>query len=518
MAPALQDWVSPSLAAWVKHPDTDADWESLLEEYGGAALEGSPDAKRPEPLRRIFGLVRDQGCRTVVIENRYIDLDWRSEYSVFWSRRFELPPPFTRRLHFFTEIIADDQIHSLPEAPGYLGYCVIRPIPWGPVGRTVITPPHNMRDGKAVLATVRDPVSLFGNDLVAEGVAFCQQDTQYLVCAHTSVWIAHYTAYRRGLVGRRSTADLFEMVPKHLSHKRTHPSGGVSLLQMQAVFGGLEQPAIFYGIKNLPTPFGTKPPQAPLDPDTLKPKPAGLWDERIFSVICRYLSSGFPVIVAGEEHALTLVGWRRDGEEIRFIACDDQVGPYEEIDSPFTHYRAPWHSIFVPLPPRVLVAGEAAESFVGAELRGWGRWGEANGDEHTVSLAHDAEHSPDTRLECYLMANADYKRLVAQQGRDPSVVRQLRLARLPHWVWVLEVQDVGRRQRGQPCVRAEFVCDTSSHDRSPRIATRTLPGGVMTSPPDGGPIETAPHDTPYWTSIADVREASGPFAAGTAPR
>ena len=68
----------------------------------------------------------------------------------------------------------------------------------------------------------------------------------------------------------------------------------------------------------------------------------------MFSVICRYLNSGFPVMVANARHAWVLVGWFKQRGQIRFVACDDQRGPYEVIKSPFFDDRAPWLAIMVP--------------------------------------------------------------------------------------------------------------------------------------------------------------------------
>src|ERR1700761_1271602 len=71
-----------------------------------------------------------------------------------------------------------------------------------------------------------------------------------------------------------------------------------------------------------------------------KPLAAGRWDRRLITVICRYLNSRFPVLIGAGDHAFVLVGWfRRDDGGVSFVACDDQVGPYEVIDDPFDTTR-----------------------------------------------------------------------------------------------------------------------------------------------------------------------------------
>src|SRR5689334_5147565 len=110
-------WVDPDTYGWVHHPQSDADWSGLLAEYG---------AGPQTPLASVLRAVRANNCRTVVVENRYVDPDYRSEYSAFWSHLFLDRPAFARRLHFFRRRIRDSELHQLPANHGYLGYCTLR--------------------------------------------------------------------------------------------------------------------------------------------------------------------------------------------------------------------------------------------------------------------------------------------------------------------------------------------------------------------------------------------------------
>ncbi len=116
-------------------------------------------------------------------------------------------------------------------------------------------------------------------------------------------------------------------------------------------------PALMYVLGELPTVLGVPDPEE--DPD----KPPGEWDTRLFSVISRYVNSGFPVLVGTEGHAFVVVGWYRDGDRMRFVANDDEIGPYDIIELPMADpHRGPWEALMVPLPPRVFMTGESAES------------------------------------------------------------------------------------------------------------------------------------------------------------
>ena len=476
-------------AGSVESPRSDADWAALLVRFA--------EGRHAAPLARVFEVVRQNGCKTVVVENRYVDADYRSDYAVFWAQRFAETSPFTQRLHFFKGEFGNDDLHRLDPTFGYLGYTVLRPSAVGPVGRTLISAPRAL--DAAVKSRVSDQVSLFGADLDVDGAPFCQQDGEFLRCAHVAAWVCHYTAFRRGLVGRTLTGAFVKMAPQGLSIERALPSKGMNYNELQAVFGQLGQPALFYGLQHMPQVPGVDDPPPQFDANGEMRAP-GVWDTRMFSVICRYLNSGFPVLIATTDHAFVLVGWFRDnGGDIRFVACDDNRGPYEVIDSPFTDHRAPWQAMMIPLPPKVYLSGEMAETVAHRRFREFGalagappEWGHLSAglkDKSTISL------------RTVLIDVRRYKRGLADQGRPDALVRLLRLARMPQWLWVVEAHDRALRNAGEPSVIAEVVFDTTSSDVSPREDALVMPGGARTNPPEGSPPATAGFPHTPWTSL-----------------
>lgn len=445
-------------------------------------------------MDEIFKAVRAGGCRTVIVENRYVDGDFRSEFSAFWSRRFDGVPAFARRLHFFTTEIRDNELHALPDNSGYLGYAVIRPIEQGPVGRTVIAPPPEQRDATLALAT--DEITLFGNRLAVEGAPFCQQDGEYFRCAHAAAWMCHYSAVLRGLVPRQPTSAFIDATPTMLSLERPLPSKGMSLQQLQAVFGAFQQPALFYGLGKMPRVAGVEDPAPPppADGHVLLP---GKWDTRVFSVVCRYLNSGYPVFIATQDHAFALVGWYRDGDWIRFIVNDDQRGPYGVIDSPFEDSRGVWQALMVPLPPRVLLSAESAENRAHLAFRALGS---APGVAAAWAEIANGVADKSISLRTLLRDASEYKIELASRGVPEEATRLLRLARLPHFVWVVEAHDREARRAGEPCVIAEVVIDSTSNDYAPRLDALLMPELAMTYPPDGGTPAAVPNQTNRWQS------------------
>ena len=81
-------------------------------------------------------------------------------------------------------------------------------------------------------------------------------------------------------------------------------------------------------------------------------------------------------------------------------------------------------------------------------------------------------------IRARLMEGCHFKAAVAGQGRSAEVVRLIRMAHLPHWIWLVEMQDRVARRQGQPCVIAEWVFDSTAHDDVPRERLASLLDGT----------------------------------------
>ena len=190
------------------------------------------------------------------------------------------------------------------------------------------------------------------------------------------------------------------------------------------------------------------------------------------------------------------------------MACDDQQRPYEVINSPFTDTRAPWLAMMIPLPPKVYLSGGMAETWGHRTFRELGAasgvtkaWGDLN-----QALATTPK---DASLRTFLRDARDYKGRLADQDRDGGVMRELRLARLPHYVWVVEAHDRTARDAGKPSVIAEILFDPNSSDhlnRRPRSEV-SMPGLTVVTPPDAA--NPSPSDT---RSVLGARSSPRPDA------
>lgn len=331
--------------------------EEVLDIYAPYRSDG---VRTDSALRAVIDHAVAVGAKTVVTEFRYVDADWRSEYSEFYSKTFRSYPDVAHRLHFFSQPIdlpeSDDLAGSDPDyaAFGYLGYCIVRPLPAAPVGRTLLVPLTD--DVPYVSCIATDVVHLFGQRLTVTGVPMMGQDGQLGVCGHASAWIIgyiHTLAYRHPRV---LPAAIAKSAARGHSSQRPVPAARVNVHQLTVALTAMRLPPLVYEI-------GYLPPMESQD-----------------SVVIRYLDSGLPVMLAGDRHTKVIVGYKpADDGTYRYLVQDDQAGPYqwtalpdlhdEDEESaeppdplgvdPSTNRRLTY--LLIPLPEKVFLSGDEAE-------------------------------------------------------------------------------------------------------------------------------------------------------------
>ncbi len=358
------DYWNQSEIAIVHHPSTPAEWRSALQPYFGL---------NNLPVNRCLEVVLANNARTLVVERRYYDLDYRSEYSVYFSRLHVEVPPSTHRLHFFGAHITLDQVGRLPSNPDYIGYMVMRPTVQAPVSRAMLRPPPEIE--AAIRTKVEEHVSFFGDTLAVKGFPFTQQDTQLCVCAHAAAWVCHYAAHLRGDVARVPRAEFATQANASLNSSRMMPSSGLTVAQLSDLFRTFDLPAVFYALGDLPDerlPWQPPAPQQPPPNPSGQISPARTWDYGVVSILCRYLNSGLPILVGTHDHAFVICGYRRSPSQpgwIDFYRNDDQQGPYIFIqDVLHDSGQTPWRTLHIPVSGRLWLSPEAAELYGGRVL------------------------------------------------------------------------------------------------------------------------------------------------------
>jgi hypothetical protein len=418
---------------------------SLVEEYGGA---------RPDPLRQVLGQAYALGTQACVIEDRYLDYDYRNEHGRFYSTTYRQYPGVAHRLHFFAdpppaELINRDAPISF-DGLGYYGYAVLRPIPGAPLGRTMIAPPRDLEDHVTCMAS--DQVNLLGSYLRVTAAPFMSQDAQLTVCAHTTAWVTAYYYHLAYGTSRFAPGDIACSVPSEVGLGRLTPATGLNVHQLCEAARRIGLPAIVYRPSALPR------------------------GESIYRICCRYLNSGLPVIVLAGQHAFVLVGYRYiegdNGSQIQFIRQDDEVGPYQLVTSPFLDRYNPWKYLIVPLPEKVYLPGEKAEVLGEEYLR--------NALKHSkhvdaAGLLHDIE-SKTVQFRSRVMRSNDFKATLPIRKLPDLAVAAYQRIRMPRWVWVIEAVLYDEWKRGEDCVRAEAIIDATDHLRDLHVLAWRTPG------------------------------------------
>ena len=476
----MSGWESPDPADLVAL-QSDADWSALLNRY---------PALNARPLERCLEVAREGGARTAVIETRYLDEDYRSEYSAFFSRTFAEISDTTHRIHFFSRALKAEELWKLPDDHGYVGFIVVRPSSLGRVGRTMLAPPPDL--AAAVRTAVEATVSFFGQRLQISAVPFAQQDAQFGRCAHVAAWICHYTAALRHDTQRRVMADFTLFADASVLEGRPVPSQGLTGLQLTNLLRDFGLPPLFYKMGELPTPNPTQspPPHSP-------GQNPGEWDTRIVSIACRYLNSGFPVLIGTYDHAFVLVGYDREPRSgatdwIRFIRHDDQRGPYLVVPDvladtdPATGDDYGWWTLLVaPVPENLWLAPEPAEWAGQNYLRAVSTEAVKRGlvaERNALHTLYDRGH---VSFRTYAITSTAFKAAAIARGLDDIAAREYRLARLPRLVWVVEAVDRRRRALGQPSVVGEAVFDSTSTDFDPVELLVRVPGALLVAQTDG---------------------------------
>jgi hypothetical protein len=506
----LLNWFRPDPAEGPIDLDDQPAWDALLGRY---------PVNRPErklALEQCLAVAKSNSAQCCVIETRYLDRDYRSEYAAYHARTFRMVADATHRLHFFRRKLTAADLGRLPEgaASDYLGYVSVRPRQVGRVGRTMLMPPPNMRTG--VRSEVTETVHFFGEPLAITAAPFMEQDTEFLRCAHVDAWMCHYAAHRRGDVGRHLSAEFALQADPSLAPYRPIPSEGLNLVQVTDVLRNFGLPPVFYNLESLPQPDRKVPWLAlPVLPPPGSPGHPGYWDRRIIQLCCRYLNSGVPLIVFSHGHVFVLVGYYRDSSKspswISFIRHDDETGPYQVVADVFndqamwaggtiSHNYSPWEYIVVPLAERVLMTGEFAESAGALELLELANdWAAKLGFTTAAQLQALVGQSK-LRVHTYLTTGNRYKDNLDDRGVDADLGRAYRLARWPGRVWVVEAVDRDLRLAGDDrCVLGEIIYDATSTDHDSLMLAAHAPGVAWLRTTEGEVFPLTCSNQPYRT-------------------
>jgi hypothetical protein len=472
------EWTPDDEPAVIIDTSTPDGWDEIRAFYAPIASV--------RPLERLIEVATAHQVRTVVVERRYIDADYRSEHSRFYSTTYRRYPSVCHRLHFFTTDVPSDLANLGHLQDAYVGYSVMRPFEMAPVGRTVIAPPPEL-DG-ATLCVASDEVHLFGWALTATGVPFISQDAQYLRCAHAAEWMVLYHAHLVHGLPRRLPSEIHEASVGGEVVDRQLPSMGLSLGQMLNSLHG----------------FGLSPGRLLL-PQTREESQANGPLLSLPAILCRYVNSQMPPIVVSPEHAWVIAGYGIEGtgpahDNIVFYRHDDSAGPYIRVADPWNEpepQHHPWLVALPPLPQKAYLTAERAEALATLWIRA-----AAVGSPATAQLLAEGRLT----LRTYGIRATSYKGALGGRAIPDEVAQLYRLANWPRYIWVIEALDRDARDRGDPSVHGEVLLDatahhlTSANDTAPLLGLH-LDGTAVLQTPDHnevrriGPVPWQPYES-----------------------
>lgn len=458
------------------------------------------------------------GGSYLIIERPYTDLDYSADYGGFYAAAFKSYPRTTTRLHFFKEDVSKlfkETVAKLSEllsaCPSYLGFCVVRPISQGPIGRTVL--PFPKFGGELVVrpsARAEFKVHLYGAPLEIVGAPFIQQERRVGACAQAAIWTANRVIHERhGRCAPHPMSDItkFATTPTDADLSRSLPAGAAGLSPMhitRALRAMGHQPCFDMFLKE--KGFWKKKPS---------PSPS----------VIRYLDSGLPVILglsgvggSQEGHAVAAVGYvEARGAAVRssdsydafvraILVHDDQRGPYRLMPMTkddiahlpeaklitvgkkiLTVEEAVTHS-FVPMSKRVFLNGNHADivarDFIKEKAQKSASVARKSIDPDDKTslgeLDNFEDHAKSGRLirRTYLTTAGRYRHHLARSDLLDDVKLEAIVRTLPHFIWVTELIYPDAEQvdgRPRDIVGHLVINATSSSDRDLELLMAHLP-------------------------------------------
>jgi hypothetical protein len=467
------------------------DWENLAEALGGTGSR---------VVRSIIRHLITINVDSYLIESRYIDRDYSSDYRRFYAQTFRTYDRHCKRVHFFAEDVASiigkpkwterQQVLQATSKRSYLGFCVVRPLPGAPIGRTVLRAAGPQLAGleSAVTCRAEARANLLGAELDVVGTSFMQQDSRVGACAQVAIWAGARHMHLRHKYDWLSVTDITRLAQPTTSEEATSLPAGSDFLTSERMIRAINEMGF---------------------------QPLCFENADIGAAILPYVESGLPVILGLHHkqslgHAVTVIGRvfaqrstpSSDAIDYvpAFIVHDDQAGPYMLVPTDSTmatrHKFDPNqivshrflgntsvalnvsdHAVFAValMPQRVFsTAAEALHTTrkridaLVADMAGiraaLKTRGAAVNDRllDELALAHKQKKLV---LRTYLTSASGYRRHIAQGTACNELKDVLLRLHLPHFTWVTEISTADSYNHSSPGMRRMYghaVLDATS--------------------------------------------------------
>lgn len=280
-------------------------------------------------------------AQTILLEKDYTSASYLGDYINYYAHCYRPYLKQCRRVHFFKEKIDTNLfLKMLSDNKGehdrlwksYLGYIVVKPLPKGVIGATLIKP-YDKKDKRFYTAKRKYPVNIFGKELEIESLPYQEQDGIVGSCASSALWFAF-----------QKTSQLFNTVVPNPSDITI--SAGYDSFHTGKSFpsSGLEITQICKAVHATGLISELRVSQEYISDDK--------W---LKSFVYAYSRMGIPILMGIDiekrgAHLVTLNGYRfsnnkkkikkesklalklQSNEITKFYAHDDQTGPFSRIE------------------------------------------------------------------------------------------------------------------------------------------------------------------------------------------
>ena len=501
----------------VQSLDTADAWASLAHALGDG---------HPEVVHNTIRHLRILGAKSYVLEDPYIDRDYSADYLNFYARTFRTHARHCKRAHFFSDDISPllrqprstEQLRQLRQVArtSYCGFCVIRPLPTAPIGRTVLRAKVRGRQDMEATVTCRAQfeANLLGVDLEVTGTAYLQQDSRVGACAQVAIWAGMRHMHARHGYNWVSVADITHLAtPTAAPDEATSLPAGSDFLAAERMLRAISEAGY---------------------------QPLCFRSPNIAGAILPYVESGIPVILGlniGTEvgHAVSVIG-RVFAVQARptdtaidyvpaYIVHDDQGGPYMSlpVENPATTPHpfgedtikratssgtvelSAFHAHFAValMSPRVFSTAAAAEvsarDRIDETLTNMPKIRRLLVDrgfpvnERLLNELQDEHSLGHIVLRTYLTSAAGYRRHIADGTASDDLKDALLGLHLPHFTWITEIATIDSYNHfslGMRRIYGHTIIDATSTGRDGNgLLMLHLPGLIFTKD-----VNALPHE------------------------
>jgi len=284
------------------------------------ALEKEIGASNMENLKQRFSNYLGI-TRTYILEEKYIDKEWREEYSIVYSfTSYEDITPLTKRLHLFNEKFDDIK---KAKKDSYLGYIVFRPVPSNRILKAILKPVKDAfkvgKDEQMFMPLCKFTTHIGSEEFSIDAFPFYCQDSMVTVCAHASMFMACLYMFKRHWGNRPTLKDFVKLTPTMFG--RNTPSEALTPAQMLSILA-----SIGYNVRL--TSF------KPLErKDTLE----------CLTEIDTFVESALPPLLMYGDHVVLVVGHSlsREGKKEYIIFDDSSYHLQKLIGSTLFAFKVP---------------------------------------------------------------------------------------------------------------------------------------------------------------------------------